>query len=93
VKSVRPPGRHLPALAFQLEACHGELQVTHAHIDAAIAEHFEGALSPEDASIAEWWATESRGRIVAACLQLHAGSNELMLEICGRWLGLREPRG
>ena len=102
---------------FKLAACHGELQVTQAHIDAAIAEHVEGALSPEDASIAKWWATESQGRIVDACLQLHGGygymleypisrayvdarinriyggSNEIMLEIVGRSLGLGEPRG
>ncbi len=102
---------------FKLAACHGELQVTQAHIDAAIAEHVEGALSAEDASIAKWWATESQGRIVDACLQLHGGygymleypisrayvdarinriyggSNEIMLEIVGRSLGLGEPRG
>jgi alkylation response protein AidB-like acyl-CoA dehydrogenase len=102
---------------FKLAACHGELQVTQAHIDAAIAEHLEGDLSPEDASIAKWWATESQGRIVDACLQLHGGygymleypisrayvdarinriyggSNEIMLEIVGRSLGLGEPRG
>jgi alkylation response protein AidB-like acyl-CoA dehydrogenase len=102
---------------FKLAACHGELQVTQAHIDAAIAEHLDGNLSPEDASIAKWWATESQGRIVDACLQLHGGygymleypisrayvdarinriyggSNEIMLEIVGRSLGLGEPRG
>jgi alkylation response protein AidB-like acyl-CoA dehydrogenase len=102
---------------FKLAACHGELQVTQAHIDAAIAEHVEGGLSAEDASIAKWWATESQGRIVDACLQLHGGygymleypisrayvdarinriyggSNEIMLEIVGRSLGLGEPRG
>jgi alkylation response protein AidB-like acyl-CoA dehydrogenase len=99
---------------FKLAACHGELQVTQAHIDAAIAEHIEGRLSPEDAAIAKWWATESQGRIVDACLQLHGGygymleypisrayvdarvnriyggSNEIMLEIVGRSLGLGE---
>jgi acyl-CoA dehydrogenase len=58
---------------FRLAACHGELEVTQAHIDAALAEHVAGALSPEDAAIAKWWATESQGRIVDACLQLHGG--------------------
>lgn len=101
---------------FRLAACHGELQVTQAHIDAALAEHIEGKLSPEDAAIAKWWATESQGRIVDVCLQLHGGygymleypisrayvdarvnriyggSNEIMLEIVGRSLGLGEPR-
>jgi alkylation response protein AidB-like acyl-CoA dehydrogenase len=102
---------------FRLAACHGELQVTQAHVDAAIAAHVDGALSAEDAAIAKWWATESQGRVVDACLQLHGGygymleypisrayadarinriyggSNEIMLEIVGRSLGLGEPRG
>jgi alkylation response protein AidB-like acyl-CoA dehydrogenase len=97
---------------FKLAACHGELQVTQAHIDAALAAHVAGTLTPEDAAIAKWWATESQGRIVDACLQLHGGygymleypisrafvdarvnriyggSNEIMLEIVGRSLGL-----
>ena len=101
---------------FKLAACHGELQVTQAHIDAALMKHVAGELSPEDAAIAKWWATESQGRIVDACLQLHGGygymleypiarayadarvnriyggSNEIMLEIVGRSLGLGEPR-
>jgi alkylation response protein AidB-like acyl-CoA dehydrogenase len=58
---------------FKLAACHGELEVTQAHVDAALANHAEGKLSPEDAAIAKWWATESQGRIVDACLQLHGG--------------------
>jgi alkylation response protein AidB-like acyl-CoA dehydrogenase len=99
---------------FKLAACHGELQVTQAHVDAAIAAHIEGKLSPEDAAIAKWWATEAQGRIVDACLQMHGGygymleypiarsyvdarvnriyggSNEIMLEIVGRSLGLAD---
>jgi alkylation response protein AidB-like acyl-CoA dehydrogenase len=102
---------------FTLAACHAEMQVTQAHIDAAIHAHVGGRLSAEDASIAKWWATEAQGRIVDACLQLHGGygymleypisrayvdarvnriyggSNEIMLEIVGRSLGLGEPRG
>jgi alkylation response protein AidB-like acyl-CoA dehydrogenase len=58
---------------FKLAACHGELQVTQAHVDAAIAAHVDGRLGPEDAAIAKWWATESQGRIVDGCLQLHGG--------------------
>jgi alkylation response protein AidB-like acyl-CoA dehydrogenase len=101
---------------FKLAACNGELQVTQAHVDAALTAHVAGKLTPEDAAIAKWWATESQGRIVDACLQLHGGygymleypisrayvdarvnriyggSNEIMLEIVGRSLGLGEPR-
>jgi long-chain-acyl-CoA dehydrogenase len=102
---------------FKLAACHGELQVTQAHIDAALVRHVAGELTPEDAAIAKWWATESQGRIVDACLQLYGGygymleypiarsyadarvnriyggSNEIMLEIVGRSLGLGDPKG
>jgi alkylation response protein AidB-like acyl-CoA dehydrogenase len=101
---------------FKLAACHAEMQVTQAHVDAAIARQVEGTLTPEDAAVAKYWATESQGRIVDACLQLHGGygymleypiarsyadarvnriyggSNEIMLEIVGRSLGLGEPR-
>ena len=101
---------------FKLAACHAEMQVTQAHVDAAIARQVERTLTPEDAAIAKYWATESQGRIVDACLQLHGGygymleypiarsyadarvnriyggSNEIMLEIVGRSLGLGEPR-
>jgi acyl-CoA dehydrogenase len=101
---------------FKLAACHGELQVSQAHVDAAIVAHVGGSLSAEDAAVAKWWATESQGRIVDACLQLHGGygymleypisrfyadarvnriyggSNEIMLEIVGRSLGLGDPR-
>ena len=38
-----------------------------------MARHVAGELTPEDAAIAKWWATESQGRIVDACLQLHGG--------------------
>ncbi|HEY3772182.1 MAG TPA: acyl-CoA dehydrogenase family protein [Solirubrobacteraceae bacterium] len=58
---------------FKLAACHGELQVTQAHVDAAVSAHVQGKLSAEDAAVAKWWATEAHGRIVDACLQLHGG--------------------
>jgi alkylation response protein AidB-like acyl-CoA dehydrogenase len=58
---------------FVLAACHGELQVTQAHVDAAILAHNAGQLTAEDAAIAKWWATEAQGRIVDRCLQLHGG--------------------
>jgi acyl-CoA dehydrogenase len=119
VKERRAFGRPIGTFQnsrFKLAACHAEMQVTQAHIDAAITRHVEGALTPEDAAIAKYWATESQGRIVDACLQLHGGygymlecpiarayadarvnriyggSNEIMLEIVGRSLGLGEPR-
>ena len=119
VKDRRAFGRPVGSFQnsrFKLAACHGELQATQAHIDAAILAHVDGRLSAEDAAVAKWWATESQGRIVDACLQLHGGygymleypiarayvdarvnriyggSNEIMLEIVGRSLGLGDPR-
>jgi alkylation response protein AidB-like acyl-CoA dehydrogenase len=97
---------------FKLAACFGELQVTTAHVDAAIEAHTEGSLTAVDAAVAKWWATEAQGRIVDTCLQLHGGygymleypiarfyadarvnrimggSNEIMMEIVGRAMGL-----
>jgi long-chain-acyl-CoA dehydrogenase len=119
VKERRAFGRPVGSFQnsrFRLAACHAEMQVTQAHVDSAIARHVDGSLSPEDAAIAKYWATESQGRIVDACLQLHGGygymleypiarayadarvnriyggTNEIMLEIVGRSLGLGEPR-
>jgi alkylation response protein AidB-like acyl-CoA dehydrogenase len=119
VKERRAFGRPIGTFQnsrFKLAACHGELQATQAHVDAAVSAHVRGELSPEDAAVAKWWATESQGRIVDACLQLHGGygymleypiarayadarvnriyggSNEIMLEIVGRSLGLGDPR-
>ncbi|HET6507892.1 MAG TPA: acyl-CoA dehydrogenase family protein [Baekduia sp.] len=63
---------------FKLAACHGEAQVTTAHVDAAIDAHVRGELSAEDAAVAKWWATEAQGRIIDACLQLHGGYGYMM---------------
>jgi alkylation response protein AidB-like acyl-CoA dehydrogenase len=30
-------------------------------------------LSPEDAAMAKWWATELQGRVIDRCVQLHGG--------------------
>jgi alkylation response protein AidB-like acyl-CoA dehydrogenase len=63
---------------FKLAACHGEAQVTTAHVDAAIDAHVRGELSAEDAAVAKWWATEAQSRIIDACLQLHGGYGYMM---------------
>src|SRR5918997_83845 len=62
VKERRAFGRPIGTFQnsrFKLAACHGEMQVTQAHVDSALALHVEGKLTPEDAAIAKWWATES----------------------------------
>ena len=38
-----------------------------------IAGVLDAELSPEDAAMAKWWASELQGRVVDRCLQLHGG--------------------
>ncbi|MCW2714687.1 MAG: Butyryl-CoA dehydrogenase [Frankiales bacterium] len=58
---------------FALASCKTEVEVTQAFVDACLRAHVDGELSPEDAAMAKLWASESLGRVVDTCLQLHGG--------------------
>ncbi|QNG38570.1 acyl-CoA dehydrogenase [Geodermatophilaceae bacterium NBWT11] len=58
---------------FSLADCSTEVAVTQAFVDQCLAAHVAGELSPQDAAMAKLWASESLGRVVDACLQLHGG--------------------
>jgi acyl-CoA dehydrogenase len=50
-----------------------ELDVGWAFVDQCITQHLAGNLSTYDASKAKLWCTETQGRIVDQCVQLHGG--------------------
>jgi len=56
---------------FELAACAAEVAAGQALVDAAIAAHARGELTPDDAAAAKLFCTELQGRVVDRCLQLH----------------------
>ena len=58
---------------FRLADCHAEIAVAQSHLDACVMALLAGELSPQDAAIAKLWATETQGRILDRCVQLHGG--------------------
>lgn len=58
---------------FRLADCHAEIAVAQSHLDACVMALLAGELSPQDAAIAKLWATETQGRVLDRCVQLHGG--------------------
>jgi acyl-CoA dehydrogenase len=58
---------------FELAAMAAESEAAQALLDAAITAHVAGELSPVDAAKAKLFCTETQGRVVDRCLQLHGG--------------------
>jgi alkylation response protein AidB-like acyl-CoA dehydrogenase len=50
-----------------------EIELATAFCDQAVLAHNDGELSPSDAAMAKWWATELQGRVIDRCVQLHGG--------------------
>jgi alkylation response protein AidB-like acyl-CoA dehydrogenase len=59
---------------FTLADLKSKLQVGWAHLDWALLRHVAGELTPQEASAAKLWHTETQWQIVDAGLQLHGGS-------------------
>ncbi|MFC8449764.1 acyl-CoA dehydrogenase family protein [Kitasatospora sp. NPDC057223] len=68
----RPLGK-LQHVRFEIAELATECAVTRAFVDRCITEHNRYALTPVDASMAKWWATELQKRTADRCLQLHGG--------------------
>ncbi|WP_371482541.1 acyl-CoA dehydrogenase family protein [Kitasatospora sp. NBC_00315] len=68
----RPLAR-LQHVRFEIAELATECAVTRAFVDRCITEHNRFALTPVDASMAKWWATELQKRTADRCLQLHGG--------------------
>ncbi|MFJ6384357.1 acyl-CoA dehydrogenase family protein [Kitasatospora sp. NPDC092039] len=76
VKQREAFGRPLAKLQhvrFEIAELATECAVTRAFVDRCITEHNRWALTPVDASMAKWWATELQKRTADRCLQLHGG--------------------
>ncbi|MGK4580060.1 acyl-CoA dehydrogenase family protein [Kitasatospora sp. HPMI-4] len=67
------PLAKLQHVRFEIAELATECAVTRTFIDRCITEHNRGALTPVDASMAKWWATELQKRTADRCLQLHGG--------------------
>jgi alkylation response protein AidB-like acyl-CoA dehydrogenase len=58
---------------FALAEMATEIELGTAFCDQAVLAHNVGELSPSDAAMAKWWATELQGRVIDRCVQLHGG--------------------
>ncbi|MFK4100292.1 acyl-CoA dehydrogenase family protein [Streptomyces sp. NPDC019531] len=58
---------------FELAAMATELEAAQCLLDAAVSAHVAGGLSPVDAAKTKLFCTETQGRVVDRCLQLHGG--------------------
>ncbi|MFE1596382.1 acyl-CoA dehydrogenase family protein [Nocardia sp. NPDC058705] len=58
---------------FELAACRTEVDAIEAVVDRALTAHDHGDLAPADAASAKLFCTESAGRVIDRCLQLHGG--------------------
>ncbi|MBY8884464.1 acyl-CoA dehydrogenase family protein [Streptomyces sp. PTM05] len=68
----KPLGR-LQHVRFEIAEMATECAVTRTFVDRCVTEHNRWALTPVDASMAKWWATELQKRVADRCLQLHGG--------------------
>ncbi|MGW4805745.1 acyl-CoA dehydrogenase family protein [Kitasatospora sp. NPDC004272] len=68
------PLAKLQHVRFEIAELATECAVTRTFVDRCVLEHNRYALTPVDASMAKWWATELQKRAADRCLQLHGGS-------------------
>ena len=70
-----------------------QVMVTRNFIDRCIIEHMKGGLSAEDAAVAKLHATETVGRVLDECLQLHGGYGYMWeFPIARAWADARMSR-
>jgi alkylation response protein AidB-like acyl-CoA dehydrogenase len=58
---------------FALAEMATEVELATSFCDQAVLALNARELSPEDAAMAKWWATELQGRVIDRCVQLHGG--------------------
>ncbi|MCI3274478.1 acyl-CoA dehydrogenase family protein [Streptomyces cylindrosporus] len=67
------PVAHFQNTKFELAAMATELEAAQTLLDAAVTALVAGELSPADAAKTKLFCTETQGRVVDRCLQLHGG--------------------
>ncbi|MCT9075591.1 acyl-CoA dehydrogenase family protein [Streptomyces fulvoviolaceus] len=67
------PVAHFQNTKFELAAMATELEAAQTLLDAAIKALVDGELSPVDAAKTKLFCTETQGRVIDRCLQLHGG--------------------
>ncbi|MBT6138501.1 MAG: acyl-CoA dehydrogenase [Rhodospirillaceae bacterium] len=78
---------------FKLADVKMQVMVTRNFIDRCIIEHMKGGLSAEDAAVAKLHATETVGRVLDECLQLHGGYGYMWeFPIARAWADARMSR-
>lgn len=58
---------------FKLAECRTLAAVSRSFIDHAMMAHLDGRLAPDRAAMTKWWASDTLGKVVDECLQLHGG--------------------
>ncbi len=58
---------------FRLAELKTEATIGRTFYNHCVAEHIEGRLTPELASMAKYWLTDLQGKVMDECLQLHGG--------------------
>ncbi|MEO9782054.1 MAG: acyl-CoA dehydrogenase family protein [Sedimentitalea sp.] len=78
---------------FQLAECKTKLAVTEAFLNECIGDLIAGELSVEKAAMAKYWATDTQGQVLDACLQLHGGYGYMQeYAIAEMWTDARVQR-
>lgn len=58
---------------FKLAECKTQAVVARTFFDQAMVKFLDGTLEPEEIAMAKWWITDTQGKVIDECLQLHGG--------------------
>ena len=78
---------------FKLAECKTLAAVARSFVDGAMVAQLGGTLAPDRAAMAKWWASDSLGKVVDDCLQLHGGYGYMIeYPIARMWADARIAR-
>src|SRR3546814_137712 len=58
---------------FKLAECKTQATIARAFFDGLMVQMLAGELDATTAAMAKWWTTETQGKVLDECLQLHGG--------------------